>query len=293
MLDVDRARCPGVGDEAERADVVAGAYVIGERQQADEVGRHHDRRLDPMGLDRAQHVLGIEAAEHDDRYAGRQQADARQGAGVVHRTDDEVCAEGSERAPAEGGHMLGHRAAAGEHRRWELDALRPTGGAGGVHEVGQRLDVGTRLGRRRRRQPVRPRLHAVGLAQAPADDDRHADPAGGFDPGHRRPRADEEHGGAGVPEDVRHLVGIEVEVDRHRRRPGQEAAEVREHGLHAVLGEHCDAAVGAEIELGEPVHDAVQDVVHCGPAERDVVVAQRHLVRAFGGEPAGDKDHQS
>ena len=31
----------------------------------------------------------------------------------------------------------------------------------------------------------------------------------------------------------------------------------------------------------------------CGPPERHVVVAQRHLVRTLGGELAGDEDHQS
>ena len=76
-----------------------------------------------------------------------------------------------------------------------------------------------------------------------------------------------------------------MEVDRHGRGSGQQAAEVGEHGLDPVLGEHRDAAVGAEIELGQAVHNSVEDVVHLGPAERDVVVAQRHLVRAFGGEP--------
>ena len=66
-----------------------------------------------------------------------------------------------------------------------------------------------------------------------------------------------------------------------------------EHGLDAVLGEHRDAAVGAEVELAEPVDDPVEDVVDLGPAERDVVVAQRHLVRALDGEVGGDEDHQS
>ena len=155
---------------------------------------------------------------------------------------------------------------------------------------GSRLDVGRRLGRRRRGQPVLPRPH-VGLRPSSRQPMTTGtpDPPGGVEPGRRRPRTDEQHPGAGVLEDVRHLVGVEVEVDRHRRGAGEQPAEVGEHRLDAVLGEHGDPAVGAEVEVAEAVDDPVEDVVDLGPAERHVVVAQRHLVRAFDGECRGDE----
>ena len=236
----------------------------------------------------AQHVLGVEAAE-DARPARRRPAGARPTAdrcGTSGRPRG-GCRGAAKRLCAEGGHVLGHRAPAGEHRRRQLDALGPAGRPRRVHQVRPRLDVGRRLGRRRPPPASPPTTARPACAvQPPADDDRHADPAGGVEPGRRGPRTDEQHLGPGVGEDVGHLVGVEVEVDRHGRRAGEQAAEVGEHGLDAVLGEHGDPAVGAEVELAEPVDDPVEDVVHLGPAERDVVVAQRHLVRALGGESA-------
>ena len=81
----------------------------GSAQQPHEVGRHHHRRLGPVGLDGPQHAFGVEAPEDHHRDPRRQGADARQRAGVVHRPDHEVGAEQGERALRERRHVLGDR----------------------------------------------------------------------------------------------------------------------------------------------------------------------------------------
>jgi hypothetical protein len=105
-------------------------------------------------------------------------------------------------------------------------------------------------------------------------------------------RPDEHHAGAGVLEDEGDLVGVEVEVGRHGGRAGQQAAEVGEHGLGAVLGEHGGPPVGSQVERAEAVGHPVELLADLTPAERDPVVAQRDLVRALVGQARRDRRHR-
>jgi len=114
---VDRALGAGVGDELHRRHVVAGLDLVGQRQHAHEVGGHHDRGLTAVGVDGGEGALGVELGEDDRRYARGQQAHARQGAGVIHGSDDEVGAERGETALLQRLEVFDHGGAAGEHRR--------------------------------------------------------------------------------------------------------------------------------------------------------------------------------
>ena len=58
-----------------------------------------------------------------------------------------------------------------------------------------------------------------------------------------------------------------------------------EHGLDAVLGEHGEAALGAEVQACATVGHPVQRLVDLGPAKGHSVVPQRDLVRALDGQP--------
>ena len=292
-LDVDRAGRAGVPDPGHRAHVVARPHVLREGQQAGEVRGHHHAGLGAVGVDRPQEPLGVEAAEHHDGDARGEQPEARQRAGVVHRADDEVGAELGELVLGQRVDVLGDGLAAGEHRRGQLDALGPAGRARRVHEVGPGRDVGGRLRVGRRGQPRVPRRDALGGLAAPPDHEVEAGLAGRGQPDLRGLGPDEEHPGVGVGQDEGHLVGVEVEVHRHRRRPGQQPAEVREHHLGGVLGEHRHAAGLAEVERIEAVGDPVQTVVDLGPRQGHEIVAQGDLVGTLLGQPRCHQCHRA
>ena len=127
---------------------------------------------------------------------------------------------------------------------------------------------------------------------APADDERHPGLAGGGQAGLHRLRTHEEHAGAGVLEDVGHLLRVEVEVDRHRRDAGQQPAEVGQHGLGAVLGEDRGPLLRAQVERPQAVGDAVERVADLGPPQGHAVVAEGDLVGSLVGQARGDRRHR-
>ena len=91
VLHVDRARRRGVDHVAQRGHVVLGPHVLGQRQQAVELGRHHVRGGDPALLDEAQHVLGQPLVhEHDGVAQVQRRAPEAQHGGVVQRRADDV-----------------------------------------------------------------------------------------------------------------------------------------------------------------------------------------------------------
>ncbi len=169
---------------------------------------HHHAGLGAVGVDRPQEPLGVEATEHHHGDARGEQPEARQRAGVVHRADDEVGAELGELVLGQRVDVLGDGLAAGEHRRGQLDALGPAGGARRVHEVGPGRDVGGRLRVGRRGQPRVPRRDALGGLAAPPDHQVEAGLAGRGQPDRRGLGPDEEHPGVGVGQDEGHLVGV-------------------------------------------------------------------------------------
>ena len=130
------------------------------------------------------------------------------------------------------------------------------------------------------------------VAKTPTDHHRHAGSSGGLEPDRRRLWPDEERTGARILENEGDLLGVQMEVDRNRGRPGEQPAQVGEHRLDTVLGEHRDTLVGTEVELAESVDDSIENVVDLRPAERHAVVAQRQLIGALSGKLGGDQDHQ-
>ena len=160
--------------------------------------------------------------------------------------------------------------------------------------LGRGRDVGGRLGVGRRGEPRVPRRDALGGLAPPPDHEVDARPDG--------PRPDPTSAVSGPTNSTRasesaqdegHLVGVEVEVHRHGRRPGQQAAEVRQHHLGGVLGEHRHAAGVAEVERIEPVGDPVQTVVDVGPRQGHEIVAQGDLVGTLLGQPRCHQCHRA
>ena len=140
---------------SQAGDVIA--FAIG----AGEDGRRHDRRepgrVEPVGLDRSQALRGVEIALNAEHSALPQHRDAGkiERADMIERAGDQQPCIAAE---AERQHVI---------RRFPVDvlvsqhhALRPVGGAGGVHQPHQ---VGWKPAMRRCRLRIRCKPRGVGL----------------------------------------------------------------------------------------------------------------------------------
>jgi hypothetical protein len=116
--------------------------------------------------------------------------------------------------------------------------------------------------------------------------------AGGGQAALERLGADEEDAALGVVEDVRGLLGGQVEVDRHRRGAAQQRTQVGERCLGGVLGVHGHPVGGAEVGGEDLVGAAVEGVVDVGPGEFLAGVAQCDLVGGGGGSGLGELWHR-
>ena len=107
--------------------------------------------------------------------------------------------------------------------------------------------------------------------------------------------SDEQNSSIGVFEDVCGLVGGEVEVDRHRRRPRQEAAEMRQRGLGRILGVHRDALriteLGGGIAIEQGLRAPVQRRADLAPGECAKAVDEREAKRVLGGSRRCERRH--
>ena len=214
-LHVHRALGAGVRDANQGTAVVAGLDVIRQGQQAHEVGGHHDRVADLVFIYRLERLLSIESAQDDAGHAGSQGTGAGQRTGVVHGADHQMGASVPHRSGRQVGDVFGNRVTAGEHGGGQLRALGPPGGAGGVEQVRPRGQVPRRFVGGLRGQPAIPGRDAFLLA--PANDVGDLAGRGGGNAPFGGLGADKQHAGARIVQDVGHLVGGEVEVDRHHR----------------------------------------------------------------------------
>ena len=91
VLDVDRAGGGGVDHVAQRRQVVLGPHVLGQGQQAVELGRHHVGGGHPVALDEPQHLFGrpLVHEHHGVAHVERRAPEAQHG-GVVERRADDV-----------------------------------------------------------------------------------------------------------------------------------------------------------------------------------------------------------
>ena len=180
--------------------------------------------------------------------------------------------------------VLGDAVASGEHRR---AARRPSGarscptctsgwdGAGG-RRAARPLDAashwsqGVRPGSSGQRHPMTTGTPACSAAARPVATVSGPTNSAAY---------------ARVREDVGQLLGVEVEVPRHRRDAGQQSPQVGEHGLGAVVGEHGVAALRAEVHGVRPVGHPVQRLVDLGPAR-----ATRSSRSASSGRSTASRD---
>ena len=281
LLHVDGALRPRVRQHLHRRDVVLVPHVGGQVEHALEVRRHHHAACRLRLLDRSERALGVELLENDDGRSGREDAHARQGTRVVHRTDDEVHTERCETVGREHSDVFGNVLAAREHRRRQVDTLREAGRAAGVEHVGTRGHVVgglgiARPGKQRLERLDAGRKRAVG---APHDDrnrlrqlcDRVDRPRQVLGTGEQKP-------GARVVQDVGGFFGVQMEVHRHAAQPRVQRTHVGERGLNAVFGVDGDAPVGSEIARLQVVDETVDRRVQFTPRERFRRVADRDVV---------------
>ena len=69
LLHLERTGRGGVDDDLEARDVVPVLDLLGQAEEADELGRHHVGRRDPVPLDGGQGLLGVELAQDRDGLA--------------------------------------------------------------------------------------------------------------------------------------------------------------------------------------------------------------------------------
>jgi hypothetical protein len=154
------------------------------------------------------------------------------------------------------------------------DALRAAGRAGRVEDRrggvrrqpgGARLD-GTRVGGTVGRAGGDQRVPVVAEHHDPADAVDLLErllPAGAVVPG-----LEERHDRAGVAGDVRHLLGRQRVVDRHRRGGRVHRAHVREEVLDPVGRHDRHGVAGPDAELHQPGGDVESALTGLGPGER-------------------------
>ena len=152
-LDLLRARRGGVDHAAQRADVVAGADRLGQRQQPPELGRHHVAAGHPVPLDQGEQGLRIEPVHQHDRVTegegDRREVQHRR---VIERRAAQVDVAVERLEPEDGEEPGGER----RHRVRVLAGQRP------AHALGAAR--GTR--RVEHRGAGRARLRAAGAARA-------------------------------------------------------------------------------------------------------------------------------
>ena len=183
-----------MGDQPQRADVVLRPDVVGQRQQADEVGGDHHGRLDPVF---AIACSTFSASKRPSTTTGIPTASSRTPESgpvwYIGPTTRWGRRTRPTRALASAATCSVIVAASGEHRRRQLDALGAAGRPRRVHQVGSGwMSAGGSSGGRS--EPLLPRPDDAGtLRAAPSDDHRHAGLLGRFEAGGRRLGTDEQH----------------------------------------------------------------------------------------------------
>ena len=188
-----------------------------------------DPAQDLGAVDLAQHHLRDAQTGHRERHPPpvgvehrqRVEVDVPVGDGRVHREGDGVDPD----------------VAVGD-----LHALGPGGRAGGVVDAGRRALVGL----------PRAGLDALRGEHVAVVADHEAVLRGDAGQGLVELGVDVQDAGAGVLDDVGHLVGAEPEVDRHEHASRAGHAEERRQQSGGVVRDHRDAVADLEAELVEP-----------------------------------------
>ena len=256
LLDRDRAGRRGVHRPAHAAQVVGRTHRVRQLQQPDEHGRHPLTVRHPVGLDERQRLLRLEPLHHHDGRPGAVAGHAPgQRGGVVERSGGQVhvtlphAEELAEPVPGDVG-MLTQRLP----RDRPLDPLRPPGGPRAVqHDLALAL-VGDG-GRRQRGYRVLVGIPAGDRAadhQPPHIGSEHGAELGG-EAG--EPRADNDHPGIAVGDDVSGLIGCQVPVDGGELQAGPLCTPGQVEELWPVLRDHRQAVARTQPAApGEPGH---------------------------------------
>ena len=248
-LDVRRAGRGAVDHAPQRGHVVPVARRRGQRQQPAELGGHHVRVGHPVPVDQREEFLRLEVVHQHDRVTELEGDRGEvQHRGVVERRAAQVHVIIERRQPEQpeepaggGRHLV--RVLAGQRA---AHALGPARGARGVHHGGAR---GARVG-------------APGAAGAERGQRREAghlaggEPGSGTDPGRVRgvdghagePLVGRERPGAAVAQDVGHLGGGQVPVQRHHVQSGLGRREEQRERVRAVGQQSGHGVTGTEPE---------------------------------------------
>ena len=266
------ARRRGVDDGAQRRQIVPPSHILGQLQQPDEHGRHHEHGVEALALDQLQQRNGIEARHQYHHFAHAAGAHGKRvRRGMIERPRHDRADSGHD-AEDVAAHALDRHHLLRRRRR-PAHALGMACRAGGV-EHGQRghqhlAGVGW--------LPPQPRLvidgagHGAGghgceaVGRSHLRWGRHGNERDvrrdiGRDGAEQVGMADQ-HAGAAVGEDVGDLLGLEVPVDRH----GVGAERLRRVGrLHegdVVAHQDGDALARRHAQHGQPRRDAAHSRV--------------------------------
>ncbi len=288
-LQLQRVRHRGrVRDEAtHRREVGSGELTGREAHDPLHLGRRRERVRGAVLLHQAQPRGGIEPAEHDDRPAHRVR-DRREGkrTRVVQRPGGDVDLF------AEAESELAEQCAdQGRVGRGPQRSLGLAGGPRGVEHL--RTDVGL-VGRLRLRVGLRgedvvPRAGTGRDVAAEHEDLAHLrDPVADLGHGGSLFGVDDDQGGVGVVDHIRHLVGVEPVRERHRDLARLAGRVDRHEDLERVRPAPDDPLALHDTELSErvrePVHLLVESEERGGrrrPAQRLVDDHRRRVRRGL------------
>lgn len=255
-------------DMAQRGDVVLLAHVLRQLHQADEHGRHHEDGVDLVALDQPEKFFGLEARHQHQRAPELAGADAeRVRRGVIERARQDHASTWLQpvdhRAHALAGCRLFRRRRIAPHALGMACRPRSVDHVHGLRH--DRAVIGLVL-----REPgfeidreVR-RLQMIGIDLVVGQDlggRRHAEH--GDAAGDRIAQTvqhvgmADQHGRAGVLQDVVDLLRLEVPVDRHAigAEPHRRIGCLEESDV--VAHQHADTIALPDAELAEAIRDAV------------------------------------
>ena len=292
-LDVDRAGGAGVGDELQRAHVVPVPHVPGSASRRTKwVGTMTVVSIRWVSIERST-FSASKRPRTTTGTPGRQQTHARQRARVVHRADHQMGAEAGERhcgrAPPRARSSCPHRrtSSAGARRPWDGRWSRTC--TSGSAAARRRMTA-----RAATPPPATPPTTGSRVRRSGPSRSRAARPPGRRRRGRSRPSPARRRAPA-PPESARMYVTSSTlrwkltgTVDAPASRPPRCASTVST----LFSASTATRRSGPRSSSPSPLTTRFRMSFDLGPAERHVVVAQRHLVWTLDGEVGGDEHHQ-